>query len=99
MFIGFPDIPFEQCEADTRTIDATGGTLAALFTGITLGSKCRAIMLQNNGSVNVKFGPTASGASWNILPGGVLTLYPKDLAKVAIKAASSTASVDLLVIF
>lgn len=89
--------PFENCDSDTQTVDATGGTLAVLFTNLAF-TKGRGIMLQNRGSVNVLFGKTAATARWRILPGSILTVYPKDLAKVAIKAESDTASVDIFLV-
>lgn len=87
-------VPFQNCDTDTLTLDATGGTLAALFTNLAF-TKGRGVMLQNRGNVNVLLGKTAATARWRILPGSVMTIYPKNLADVAIKAESGTAAVDI----
>jgi hypothetical protein len=94
MSIGYTVMPFEQCDTDSQTVDATGGTIAALFTNLAF-TKGREILIQNRGAVNVLVGKTTATAYWNILPGGIMSLSPKDLTKVAIKAASSTAAVDV----
>lgn len=97
MSIASIDVPFDQCDADSQTVDATGGTIAALFTNLAF-TKGRGITIQNRGGVNLLFGKSAAAARYAILPGASLTIYPKDLAKIAIKTASSTATVDVLLI-
>lgn len=98
MVIGNADVPFEQFDVDSQTVDTTGGTLAALFTNLDH-TKTRGIMIQNMGAVNLKLGKDTSGAKWTIVPGAVLTLYPKDLAKLFIKAASATCVTEVMAIY
>jgi|TARA_Y100000310_G_scaffold84459_1_gene81308 hypothetical protein len=96
MNIGGINTPFDDCDSDSQSIDTSGGTLAALFTNLTL-TKCRGVSIQNRGSANVRIGSTAATARFNILPGATYTAYAKDLAKIAIIAASGTQTVDIFV--
>jgi len=95
--IAYTTIPFEQCDSDSQTVDSTGGTIAALFTNLAFTSG-RDILIQNRGAVNIYVGKTAATARWAIIPGGIMALSPRDLTKVAIKAASATATVDVFLI-
>ena len=97
MSIASIDIPFDQCDTDSQSVDSTGGTLAALFTNLAF-TKGRGVTIQNRGGVNLLFGKSAAAARYVILPGASLTLYPSDLSKIAIKTASATATVDVLFI-
>jgi hypothetical protein len=88
------DTPFLQFDTDSQTLNTTGGLCSAIFTNLTRTTQ-REILIRNRGSVNVLIGKTAAAARWPIEPGDVLRLAVKDLAKVAIKTASSTATVDI----
>lgn len=97
MSIIYTSVPFSQCDSDSQTVDATGGTIAALFTNLAL-TTCREILIQNRGSVNVLVGKTTAAARWAIIPGGIMAMSPRDLSAVSIKAASATATVDIFVV-
>lgn len=89
MHIGGIDTPFSSCDADDATINTAGGTLAAVFSDLTI-LKQREILLRNTGAVNLLIGKNSAGAKFPILPGEIISLAPKDLATVFIKAASAT---------
>lgn len=92
-----PDYPFQQCSADSKTIDTTGGTLAAIFTSLTQ-VRGRSICIQNRGSVDLLLGQDTTNAVFHLLPGAAFTLTPKELASVFIKAASATCVADAFLI-
>lgn len=94
MNIGGIGTPFNSCDADNATVDTTGGTLAAVFSDLTI-SKQREILLRNTGAVNLLIGKNSSGAKFEILPGEIITLAAKDLASVYIKAASTTCTASI----
>ena len=97
MNIGGVDTPFEQCDADTATVTTTGGTLAGVFTNLSY-AKCREVVLQNRGNVNLLVGPTTGAAKWRVLPGSVFNCAPKELADVFIKAESGAGiAVDIFI--
>ena len=89
------DVPFLQFDTDSQTVDATGALCSALFTNLRI-TKQRDILIRNRGSVNVLIGDTLADARWPIEPGDALRLAAKDLSRVALKAASSTAIVDII---
>lgn len=95
--IGDIGTPFEQCDTDSQTVDSTGGTVAALFTNLAF-TTGRGIMIQNRGNANLLFGKSAAAARWVIAPGATLTVYPRDLAKVAIKSSGASVTVDCLLV-
>ena len=95
--IGSSGEPFDQFDTDSQSVNTTGDTLSALFTNLAF-TTGRGIMLQNRGTANVLLGKAVGTARWRILPGAVVTIYPKDLAKVAIKADSGTQTVDCLLV-
>jgi len=92
------NIPFVQLDADEQSVDVTGGTISALFTNLDF-AKGRQIIIYNAGAANVLFGKNSAGAKFPIPPGSSLTVSPKDFARVFLKAASGTQTVDILAIY
>ncbi len=89
------DTPFIQCDTDTQTVNATGGTCAAIFTNLSRTTQ-REILLRNRGLKNVLVGKTVATARWPIEPGDVFRIAAKDLAKVAlVTTGSDTTTVDI----
>lgn len=92
MSIASIDIPFEQCDADSASVDSTGAAASALFTNLA-GTKQRQILLRNDGMTNVLLGKSLAAARFPILPGDALLLAAKDLAKLFLKSASGSNTV------
>jgi len=100
MSIAYTTIPFVDCDSDSQSVDTTGGTFAAIFTNLVAfaGNTCREIIVQNRGAANVLIGKTAATARYNILPGDMFSMSPKDLTKIAIKADTGSQTVDVFLI-
>lgn len=94
-FIGVTSVPFDQCDTDSITLDATGNTCDALFTNLTRTTQ-REILIRNRGEQNVLFGKSLADARWPIEPGDALRLAARDLAKIALKTASGSCAVDII---
>lgn len=95
MSISTINTPFDHIDADTAEVTTTGGTFAAVFTNLAL-TTGRGLLVQNRGTANVLLGKTAAAARYRLLPGAAVSIYPKDLAKIALKADSGTQTVDVL---